>query len=279
MSLVLLVVYVVMHVAPADAGGGGLLRVVAALMFVGAVGVFRLWRRPIFWFAVALLPAFQVATAWWRTDDHIFLLVYWFLGLGLALTQKDCTRSLATVATLLLGGVFFLATLTKLISPEYVTGDFFSYMYLVDPRFSRFTYAAGLADKMDLLRNTSAVEDLGVNNLIVLTLQGYQQVGVLAQPFTWLVVGTEAALATIFLWPAESKPLHWARDVGIVLFVLGTYALAPVVLFGLILSVLGIAQARTRFGQIACLMLVPLLVLYGVVLAATGIGELSIAVP
>ena len=52
-------------------------------------------RHPALWFALTLLTALRVIADWPLSDNHAYLLVYWCLAIGIALTLPDAENALS----------------------------------------------------------------------------------------------------------------------------------------------------------------------------------------
>lgn len=202
----------------------------------------RAWRRPAFWFASAALSFAFLLGAWWTTDDHRFLVAYWLLALGLASLEDSPAESLARHARILLGLVFLFATAWKVLSPDYRNGALFHYLLLVDPRISRVATFAGTLEPATVSENFGRVQQLQADAGTAVALTDAPGVGMLAAALAIAIVAFEGALAAAFLLPAQRVP-WWVRDGLLLAFLVGTYLLAPVLLFGVLLAAMGIAQA------------------------------------
>lgn len=217
-----------------------------AAVVAGCVAWKRLHRRPVFWLAAALALGVELVRNWWTTDDHIFLLAYWLLAMGFALLQPAPAAAAATSARWLLGLVFLFATVWKLVSPVYVSGEMFHYLLLVDPRLSRVTAWVGLLPAETLRANFEAAATLGGTGALAVALRDAPGVASLATALTWLTVALEGILAAAFLVP-RTPP--WMRDALLFVFLAGTYLLAPVVLFGVLLCAMGLSFGTPRFSH------------------------------
>lgn len=227
------------HVVPVPAIVGGIVVLIAA-----AIG-FRCQRRPVFWFALAAAMFVALSTRWWTTDDHVFLLAYWLVAVGLAALEADPSAALAFHARLLLGLVFLFATLWKVVTPAYANGSMFHLFLLIDPRFTRITEWVG-AVPADALRE-NFVDAASLRSLAEpagTVLRDAPAVSTVANVLTWATVAIEGALAAVFLLP--SKVPQPVRDLLLLAFLVGTYLLAPVLLFGVLLVAMGVAQAHPR---------------------------------
>ena len=143
--------------------------------------------------------------------------------------------------------VFAFATLWKIISPDYINGSFFRYTLLTDARFANVT---------DTLTNFSY--EMAVHNQETLTsiilydsvavageMQGHDEVANIATFFTFWTVFIEGTIAILFLLPGTAKIVQ-IRSWSILLFLFTTYIVAPVVAFGWLLSIMGIAQSDSQ---------------------------------
>ncbi len=76
--------------------------------------VFRAVRRaPITWMLVAALVAARIVAVWPLSDNHIYLLAYWCLAIGLALSSPSPAATLSTSSRWLLGAMFAMAVVWK----------------------------------------------------------------------------------------------------------------------------------------------------------------------
>jgi len=73
------------------------------------------------WLALAALVGARLATDWPFSDNHIYLLAYWCLGLGLCLRLPDASDAVARMSRWLVGSVFLCAILWKgLLTPDFL---------------------------------------------------------------------------------------------------------------------------------------------------------------
>ena len=86
---------------------------------------------------VALLVAARIVVVWPLSDNHIYLLAYWCLAIGLALSSAAPAATLSASSRWLLGAAFAMAVLWKaVLSPDYIDGRFFRVTLLTDERFA-----------------------------------------------------------------------------------------------------------------------------------------------
>ncbi len=222
-----------------------------------------LLRRPELWSGLTLLTAVRVGLDWPLPDNHAYLLSYWCLAIAVSCWANDRKRVLATNGRLLIGLVFALATLWKLVlSPDFVDGTFFRVTLLVDPRFEGFTRLVGglSIDQIDAAR--AALErhaDGGVLDALA-AAKPSPRLDWLALAMTGWTLVVEAVVALAFLWPRGRGPSK-LRDALLILFCATTYAVATVEGFGWLLIAMGIAQSepddeRTRAAYLAAFVLI-----------------------
>lgn len=251
LTVAVLVMYTLMHRNFLAGALPPLARVLALAGGIAALLLTRSHRRPLFWIAATLFVGSQPALHPFSTDDHIFLLAYWCLALAIAPFCEDVEAATATSARSLLAAVFVFATLWKLVSPTYLNGSVFHYLLLGDPRLGRMTVLFHRASSAELLANYRALTNLKINALPEATLAPAAATRALGTLFTAMVLVGEAIVAVAFTLRAPRVAA--LRDPVMIGFLLITYLMAPVVLFGQILAVLGLAQAgspRARIGYL-----------------------------
>ena len=204
----------------------------------------RLLRHAAYWFALLAVYVVGVRGVVLILDNHEFLLGYWLLALALSRLRPDPSASLATSARLLIGLAFAFATLWKLATPDYTSGNAFHAMLLFDSRFaglgsaaSGLTFAQGVVN-YKIFEALRAVGDGAVTVPVI----DAPRIRLLALGMTWWTVAIEGLVAVCFLAP----PRRWvgrARHVALLVFLGTTYVLAPVMGFGWLLIAMGVAQA------------------------------------
>lgn len=221
-----------------------ILRVGIATFAVAAAVDRRLLRSAAYWLVLLAVYVFGVRGVVLLIDNHEFLLAYWLLALGLSRLLEKPVTGLATSSRLLIGLAFAFATLWKLVSPEYMSGDMFHSLLLFDPRFVGIASAFGGLPLAHGLENYETFETvLAVGDGSVTTpVRDAPGVRTVALGMTVLTVAIEGLIAACFLAPPTSG-LGRARHVALLFFLFTTYVLAPVIGFGWLLIALGLAQA------------------------------------
>jgi hypothetical protein len=205
--------------------------------------------------ACASIGLRQLAT-WHTVDDHIIVTTYWCGALAAGLGARSARSTIAASARLLVGGVFALAVAWKLGSGEFLDGRFFRYSLLFDERFDTVarwvggTTSAEHAGNIDAVGDLVALDEVGPAAALA---EGPRNVP-LARLFTAWGVLIEGAVAVAFLLPLRRR-LEWVRHATLLAFAGTTYLVVPIGGFGLLLMLLGSAQAsweRLRMAYVWC---------------------------
>ena len=203
-------------------------------------------RAPITWILIALLVAVRIVVGWPLSDNHIYLLAYWCLAIGLALSSVAPAATLSTSSRLLLGSAFVMAVLWKaVLSPDYVDGRFFRVTLLTDERFAGASLVFGGLSREQMTQNREFLKPLpeGAELLTPPSFVEPPRLRAFAAAATWGGLILEGLIALACLIP----PRAWvdrARHGLLLTFCFSTYALAPVAGFGWLLATMGLAQCR-----------------------------------
>jgi hypothetical protein len=219
---------------------------------------------PGLWGGVALLSGWQVVMDWPLADNHAYLLCYWCLALCSSFMVRDHGAALARHGRVLIGLAFACATLWKaILSPDYLDGTFFRVMLMVDQRFEAPVWlVSGLStEQLAANRHLLATERLpDMVRPAAHTLVEPARLTLLAQVATWWTVCLEAAVALTFLWPGTGWVAR-QRHLALAVFCTTIYAVAPVVGFGWLLLVMGVAQCEPERTAVRTVYLVLFFVL------------------
>jgi hypothetical protein len=223
-------------------------------------------RAPITWLLVAVLVAARIVMVWPLSDNHIYLLVYWCLAMGLALSGPTPAATLAASSRWLLGAAFAMAVLWKaVLSPDYVDGRFFRVTLLTDERFADASLLFGGLSRDQMAENRSFLEPLpeGAELLDPPAFVEPPRLRAFAAVATWGGLALETLIGVLSLIPATRR-IEQARHASVLAFCATTYALAPVAGFGWLLAAMGLAQCRPdqRSLRVAYLAVFVLILLY-----------------
>jgi hypothetical protein len=205
-------------------------------------------RAPITWLLVAVLVAARIVLVWPLSDNHIYLLAYWCLAIGPALSGPMPAGTLAASSRWLLGAAFATAVLWKaVLSPDYVDGRFFRVTLLTDERFADASLVFGGLSRDQMAENRSFLQPLP-EGAELLTPPGFVEpprLRAFAAVATWGGLALETLIGVLCLIPSAGR-IEQARHASVLAFCATTYALAPVAGFGWLLATMGLAQCRTH---------------------------------
>jgi hypothetical protein len=233
------------------------------ILLLAAVGLVlgSALRHPALWFALTLLTALRVIADWPLPDNHAYLLVYWCLAIGIALTLPEPEHALSLNGRLLIGLVFALAAGWKLLSPDYMDGTFFRVTMIREERFAGLAMAlGGMSEEMLAVGREYLAGGPFRSDAMVLETAAFRS---LASVITWVTVALEAAIAVVFLWPRQD----WVsrhRHAVLITFLVLAYAGPTVAGFGWLLVAMGLAQCEPerRITRILYLVAFGLILVY-----------------
>jgi hypothetical protein len=203
-------------------------------------------RSPLTWIVVAALVAARVVVVWPLADNHIYLLAYWCLAIGLALSGAASAATLSRSSRWLIGASFAMAVLWKaVLSPDYTDGRFFRVTLLTDERFADAALVFGGLSRDQMATNRTFLEPLpeGAELLDPPPFIEPPRLRAFAATATWGGLLLETLVALAFLLPVRGR-LELSRHAALLAFCGATYALAPVAGFGWLLATMGLAHCR-----------------------------------
>ena len=211
-----------------------------------ALAVRAIRRSPLTWIVVAALVAARVVVVWPLADNHIYLLAYWCLAIGLALSGAASAATLSRSSRWLIGASFAMAVLWKaVLSPDYTDGRFFRVTLLTDERFADAALVFGGLSREQMATNRTFLEPLpeGPELLDPPPFIEPPRLRTFAATATWGGLLLETLVALAFLLPVRGR-LELSRHAALLAFCVATYALAPVAGFGWLLATMGLAHCR-----------------------------------
>lgn len=205
----------------------------------------RLLRSPWPWFVIAAVLGRDQFSEWWLMDDHVVLMTYWLVAVGLSRFATKPDAVLSQSARWVIVGVFAFAFGWKLLSSQYLSGDFFEHTLLRDHRFEPWAVWFGGADAAELAANRSVVSTFTAAGDVGDTLEvdAGPRTSLMAHVLTYFGLVIEGAVAASFALPLRGS---WraVRHVTLIAFCVTTYSVVPVAGFGLLLLSIGLAHAR-----------------------------------
>lgn len=230
------------------------------------------------WGAASLLCLVGTYAHWYTADNHKYLLAYWCVAVCLALFTREPDRTLALAARRLLAAVFLLAVVQKSLAEDYLNGAFFHYALLLDPRFAWLAQhvAAVPAHMLDLNEAARRALVSFDSTLSSVRLESTSRAAVLAAWITWWDYLMQVLIGAVHAWPRRAW-LARTREIWLLSFLVATYLFAPVIGFGWLLAILGLAQTdpgrlRTRAAFVAAFLLLQMYRVPWTRLSRPGLG-------
>lgn len=215
---------------------------VVALSLAGLL--FSYLRKNLFyWFALVCFMAIGIFYNWESADNHKYLIVYWCATLFVTYLFSAGEEALKYSARLLIGFAFAFALTWKLVSPDFVNGDFFEHAFLFDERFVSKLKVIGVLEPDPIDYNLVAADALTAydSRLHEVDILTNHKLKLLAKIFACLTLLLEGIIALCFFLPRKYK-ISALGDIFLLLFILSTYFLAPVIGFGWVIATLGFIQ-------------------------------------
>jgi hypothetical protein len=209
---------------------------------------------PSLWAFATLIVVVGTYINWYTVDNHKYLLAYWCVAIFCALLTRNPDQTIEKTARCLIGLVFCLAVLQKTISENYLNSDFFYYELLLDERFSGLAkYIGGISDQTKALNIAARRALVNYDSLLTFVrLTGTENVDNLAIFVTWWNYLIQVIIGLAFFAPRFSW-LSKTRDVWLLVFLFTTYLFAPVIGFGWVLAIMGIAQTEIHHTKLRAL--------------------------
>jgi len=215
------------------------LRLFTGVLF-SLVVIFRnLIYRDEFWFLAVALYGFYVISDWHEVGGNEWLLLYFFVAIFLSNFAYNQREVLRNSARLLIGFVFLLAIVWKVVPGEFARGDVVIFDMIATERLSSFAIALTSLSKEIVRENNLLVRSLP--SLEAIQLQSAPGIRTLANLVVIATFVIEGAIAVSFLL-LRGKLASWARDLSLSVFLVFAYLVLPVASFGTLFSVLGYVQ-------------------------------------
>lgn len=209
-----------------------------------AMLLYPTWQRiPQLWLGLGFLVLAGACTAWATADNHRYLIGYWLLTVGVAYQHRYPAQCLRKNARVLIGLCFALATLHKLLSPDFMSGEFFHFSLLQDPRLEIFAGLFGFSPENVQFNEVARTALTSPSTpLTQVNLADVPSLRLVARVMSVWTIAIEGLLAVAFLFQ-RPRFIHDNRDLLLIFFIITTYALAPVIGFGWLLLIMGLAQS------------------------------------
>jgi hypothetical protein len=221
---------------------------------------------PKFWLPILAAAIPSVVFYWYVIDNHKYLLFYWVIVVSLSSFIKEDSSFLKITgecARLLMLLTMAAAVLQKTISGSYLNGEMFSYLLLTDDRFFFWSKLFSCVTQQELIYNSEMLKQAGraISNAQALEFQlkGWECVQPVAQYFTWINYLDQALLSLLVLFKRFDQSFF--KHALIMLFIIGTYLVAPVYGFGWTLCIFGMCFTANQDNKNFNLYLYSLIIL------------------
>ena len=221
--------------------------------------------NPWIWMIFGGFGAYAVFSDYIGTDNHKWLYMYWIFALSIAFFHSklsDQQKIIALNARFFIVAAMGFSVFWKFMAQnwEFVNGAFMEYTFLSDDRFGTLLGWIGIAPEVYEPWYDMTL-DFEFRNGFQESFAVPRKVSLLATLTTWWILFSEAAVALFFALGAYYKKVDILAHLFLMIFIVSTYLIAPVMGFGTMLCVLGLALSLARFprtllpyGYLLCLM-------------------------
>ena len=211
------------------------------LLALAMLFVPRLMRSKAAWIVLSTLLVINNFWLWSLLVNHEYLTTYWVLACTLALYAPTPEKIMAWNARLLIGLCFALATIWKFLGGEYLDGSFLHLTFLLDSRLAMGAMLMGGLDADTLQQNRTLFDTMqATGNIDPQILLSSPRMAMMSIILSYWTIAIEAIAALSFLLP-RPKLLTRLRYWILLLFVFTTYTVIPVLAFGALLLIMGLA--------------------------------------
>ncbi|MEM9980159.1 MAG: hypothetical protein AAF808_21250, partial [Cyanobacteria bacterium P01_D01_bin.2] len=218
-------------------------RLLAVAMLVLPRGIRSRWA----WLGLATLLGGHTVRAWSALVNHDYVIAYWVGVCAISVWSKAPKHVFAWNARLLIGLCFLFATAWKLISGEYLDGSFLHLTFLLDARLEMGAALLG-GMSLDALAANRALFDGLQTTATPAALETTTLLSIISVVLSYWTIFIEGLVAISFLAPGI-KALYDNREWVLLVFIITTYSVIPVLGFGAILFIMGLAQCRQPHRQ------------------------------
>lgn len=220
-----------------------LILAIAVLMLVAPQKL----RSPRAWLLIAAMVTVRIADDWPLSDNHIYLLGYWALAIGLALRASNPAGTVAVTSRRLLGLAFAFAVIWKaFLSPDFLDGRFFRVTLLTDPRFGDAAQLVGGLSADELAANREALSFCRTARNCSTHRQSTNRYGCARWRRRRRGESSRSRQPSRCSCWRKTMALARLRHAALLLFCAITYLFAPVAGFGWLLLAMGVAQLERR---------------------------------
>lgn len=161
---------------------------------------------------------------------------------------EDPYPYLAVCSRILIGLIFAIATLWKIVCPEFPNGNFFHFTLLTDHRFLDTAELVGGVSPEMSQQNLAAVNRMKQpgpppSSVLLIDTPSIPRIALFIAVWTIFI---EGSIGLFFLWPCQQKIAYW-RDWLLITFIITTYPIATVHGFAWLIVIMAFAQCSPEF--------------------------------
>ncbi len=177
--------------------------------------------QPLLWYIFLVILISDLICDYFVRANHHFFLIYITMVIIVYL-HNSRLQDLVTNIKLLAAIVLLFSGIQKLVSPQFVSGDFYYYMINTGGFFKPMLYFNENMNDI-VLSNKAQIAELtqsDPNNLKTITLQNIlPNLDVLSHVFAWVTIIMELLSAILILW----KPKHILTHIVFILLIMGVF--------------------------------------------------------
>lgn len=223
---------------------------VCAGLFLVALFVKKI-AQPLLWYIFLTILISDLICDYFVRANHHFLLIYITILIIIYLHNSKLD-DLITNIKLLLAIVLIFSGIQKLMSPQFVSGDFYYYMINIGSFFKPILH---LNQEMNdiIISNKDQIAELGTSNPNALGTVKLQNVipnlDVISRVYAWFSIVMELITGLLILW----KPKHLFTHILLILLILGIFLTRLENGFMALLAISGIwlsESTKVRFAYV-----------------------------
>ncbi|MCK7588970.1 hypothetical protein M0G43_00130 [Subsaxibacter sp. CAU 1640] len=167
-------------------------------------------KQPILWFLFLIILINDLICDYLVRANHHFLMVYMTISVIIFLSNSktvDFLRNIQLVTAIIL----FFSGIHKLISPQFISGDFYYYMINTGSFFKPILYFNHEMNDI-VLNNKNLISELGKEdpiNSTTITLQNViPNLDIISRAFAWFTIIIELIVGIAIVWKPKSVMTH-----------------------------------------------------------------------
>jgi len=217
-----------------------------AILFVGLLSWFFLrhkTKHPIIWIVFFVLLVFDISTMYLRVANHHFMLTFVVFSVLLYYYHKHVAVLLKNIQMLLVV-VVMASAFQKLMSSEFMSGEFYYYMFNRGYLFSIFLkfFPESFMIAKSNVQSIIAFETIDPNTAQSIVLTNiFSNIGSISLMFAWITVIVEFIVALAILW----KPRNTWTHLLLIMLILGIICTRLEMGFMALLAICGLFLCKT----------------------------------